>query len=37
VANLDYSTYVFADRVYPTPVAQRLFGDYAYARLRARW
>ena len=37
VTNLDYSTYVFADRVYPTPVAQRLFGDYASARLRARW
>lgn len=37
VTNLDYSKYVFADRVYPTPVAQRLFGDYVYARLRARW
>jgi outer membrane lipase/esterase len=32
-----YATYVFADRVYPTPQAHRLFGDYAYSRIRARW
>lgn len=29
--------YVFADRVYPTPRAQQLFGDYAYSRITARW
>ena len=35
VAN--YNRYVFADRVYVTPQAQRLFGTYAYDRLHARW
>ncbi|HSW18022.1 MAG TPA: SGNH/GDSL hydrolase family protein [Ramlibacter sp.] len=30
-------SYVFADSIYPTPVAHRLFGDYAVARIRARW
>lgn len=34
---LDYSKYVYADAVYFTPQAQRLFGDYAYDRLRARF
>ena len=29
--------YVFADNVYVTPEAQRLFGTYAYDRLHARW
>jgi outer membrane lipase/esterase len=33
----DYNQFVFADRVYPTPQAQRLFGDYAFSRIRARW
>ncbi len=33
----DYSKYVFADRVYVTPAAHRLFGTYAYDRLHARW
>ena len=33
----DYNRYVFADRVYTTPEAQRLFGTYAYDRLVARW
>lgn len=32
-----YNTYVFADAVYPTPQVQRVFGDYAAGRLRARW
>ena len=32
-----HNTYVFADSVYPTPVAQRKFGDYSYTRIRARW
>ena len=30
-------SYVFADRVYMTPLAHRQFGTYAYDRLRARW
>ena len=29
--------YLFADRVYVTPVAHRLFGDYAYDKIRERW
>jgi outer membrane lipase/esterase len=37
VAGADYSTYIFADAVYPTPSAQRQFGDYAFQRVRARW
>ncbi|MEP6790076.1 MAG: SGNH/GDSL hydrolase family protein [Ramlibacter sp.] len=36
-AGVNYPTFVFADRVYPTPQAHRLFGDYAYDRIRARW
>ena len=32
-----YGKYVFADSVYVTPEAQRLFGIYAYDRLHARW
>ena len=37
VAGANYNQYVFADLVYPTPVAHRQFGDYAYTRIRARW
>ncbi len=37
VAGLDTSRYLFADRIYPTPQGHRLFGDYAYTRIRARW
>lgn len=37
VAGADYNQIVFADLVYPTPAAQRQFGEYAYARIRARW
>ena len=37
VAGVDYNKFVFADRVYPTPQAHRLFGEYAYNRVRARW
>ncbi|WP_027996539.1 SGNH/GDSL hydrolase family protein [Simplicispira psychrophila] len=33
----DSTKYVFADTVYFTPAAQRLFGTYAYDRLHARW
>ena len=36
-AGLDYSKYVFADSVYFTPQAQRLFGTYVYDRLRTRF
>jgi outer membrane lipase/esterase len=34
---LDYNKYVFADGVYVTPQANRLFGDYAYSRMKARF
>lgn len=36
-AGLDYNTYLFADRVYFTPPANRLFGTYAYDALRRRF
>lgn len=36
-AGLSQNLYVFADQVYLTPVAHRLFGDYAFTRMRARW
>jgi phospholipase/lecithinase/hemolysin len=29
--------YLFADRVYPTPRGQQLFGEYAATRIHARW
>ena len=32
-----YGTYLFADKVYPTPQAQRTFGDYSYQRVHSRW
>lgn len=37
LAGADDTKYAFADRIHFTPAAQRLFGDYAYSRLRARW
>ncbi len=37
VAGFDYNTSVFADSIYPTPVVHRLFGEYAYGRMKARW
>lgn len=37
VSGYNASTYLFADRVYPTPLAHRLLGDYAYNKLRNRW
>ena len=37
LAGADPNRYVFADKVYLTPAAQRQFGDYAYDRLRERW
>ena len=33
----DYTTFLFADRVYPTPRGHQLFGDYAFGRIRDRW
>lgn len=32
-----YNNYLFADKVYVTPKAQTKFGEYAFARIRARW
>jgi phospholipase/lecithinase/hemolysin len=36
-SNLTYNSYIFADNVYFTPAAQRLFGTYAYTRFTARF
>ncbi len=33
----DIAKYAFADRLNFTPAVQRLFGDYAYTRVRSRW
>ncbi len=35
--NADASRYAFADGVYFSPAAHRLFGNYAYDRVRLRW
>ncbi|MES2785239.1 MAG: SGNH/GDSL hydrolase family protein [Pseudomonadota bacterium] len=32
-----YETYLFADKVYPTPQGHRQFGEYSFSRIRARW
>jgi len=37
ITGLDYTKYAFADKVYFTPAAQVLFGNYAFGRVRARW
>jgi phospholipase/lecithinase/hemolysin len=37
VVTTDYNTYMFADRVYPTPLGHQLFGGYAGDRIRSRW
>lgn len=37
LAGANSARYVFADALYFTPAAQRLFGTYAYDRLHARW
>ena len=34
---VDYSQFVFADRVYLTPNAQRQFGDFAFTRIHDRF
>jgi len=36
-AGVTYDQYLFADKLYFTPVANRLFGLYAYDRVHARW
>lgn len=36
-AGFDAGKYLFADPVYPTPLAHRSLGDFAYDKLRARW
>jgi outer membrane lipase/esterase len=36
-AGLDYTKFLFADRVYPTPRGQVIFGDFAFNRIRERW
>lgn len=33
----DFNRYMYADAIYTAPHAQRLFGDYAYDRIRNRW
>jgi phospholipase/lecithinase/hemolysin len=37
VGGQDYSQFLFADRVYPTPRGHQLFGDYARGRILQRW
>jgi phospholipase/lecithinase/hemolysin len=37
LAGADRNTFMFADRIYPTPRGQQLFGDYATNRIRDRW
>lgn len=37
VPGIDYAQHVFADRVYFTPAAQRLLGDFAYSRVIERF
>jgi phospholipase/lecithinase/hemolysin len=33
----DYTQFLFADRVYPTPRGAQLFGDYARGQIHNRW
>ncbi len=37
VNGANIASYAFADELYFTPAVQRLFGNYAYSRLRTRW
>lgn len=37
VGGADYTRFMFADAIYPTPQAHRKFGQYAFDRIRARW
>lgn len=36
-AGVTYDQYLFADNLYFTPIAQRLFGLYAYSKIHLRW
>jgi phospholipase/lecithinase/hemolysin len=36
-AGVDYTTYLWADRIYPTPRGHQLFGDYARGQISNRW
>src|SRR6185369_9090503 len=37
LAGADYTHFLFADRIYPTPQGHRTFGDFAFDRIRARF
>lgn len=37
VGSLVYNSYAFADQLFFTPVVNRLFGDYAYTKIRDRF
>lgn len=37
VGGVNYTRYLFADEVYPTPRGHQLFGDYAQSRIRERF
>ena len=37
VPGIDYTRFLFADRVYPTPRGHQLLGDFALNRIRDRW
>ncbi|MDE2605017.1 MAG: SGNH/GDSL hydrolase family protein [Burkholderiales bacterium] len=37
LAGQDYTTFLWADRVYPTPRGHQLFGDYARGQIHNRW
>lgn len=37
VSGANYSTYMWADAVYPTPSAHSRLGDYTFSRVRGRW
>ncbi len=37
LAGATYDSYMFADKLYTTPILQRQFGDYAYGRITNRW
>ena len=36
-AGADYTRFLFADAVYPTPQGHRKFGQYVFDRIRSRW
>jgi outer membrane lipase/esterase len=37
VPGINYSRWLFADRVYPTPRGHQLLGEFALSRIRDRW